>query len=202
MTSFTFTEFALKEEKSESCSVISDSLWPHELFSPWNSPDKTNGVGSLALLQGVFPNLGSNPGLLHCRQSFYQLSHKGNPRILEWIPVPSPADLPNPGIKLGSSALQVDSLWTELWRKPYPLLSHYTEGGCGDEPSGIWQRSWGIKAPWIPYNMELPCQPSIYIWTYKRKIDCSFVFMSIFLVIFCNLKIYSQFWKYLGTEST
>ena len=114
MTSFTFTEFALKEEKSESCSVISDSLWPHELFSPWNSPDKTNGVGSLALLQGVFPNLGSNPGLLHCRQSFYQLSHKGNPRILEWIPVPSPADLPNPGIKLGSSALQVDYLPTEL----------------------------------------------------------------------------------------
>ena len=54
----------------------------------------------------------------------------------------------------------------------------------------------------VDVAMELPCQPSIYIWTYKRKIDCSFVFMSIFLVIFCNLKIYSQFWKYLGTEST
>ena len=50
--------------------------------------------------------------------------------------------------------------------------------------------------------MELPCEPTIYIWTCKRKIDCSFVFMSIFFVIFCNLKIYSQFWKYLETSRT
>ena len=88
----------LERRKSESCSVVSDSLWPHGLFSPWNSPDKTNGVGSLSLLQGIFPTLESNPDLLHCRQSFYQLSHKGSPRILEWIPILSPADFPNPGV--------------------------------------------------------------------------------------------------------
>ena len=29
------------------------------------------GVGSLSLLQGIFPNQGSNPGLLHCRQILY-----------------------------------------------------------------------------------------------------------------------------------
>ena len=35
--------------------------------------------------QGIFPPQGSNPGLLHCRQIFYQLSHQGSPRILKWV---------------------------------------------------------------------------------------------------------------------
>ena len=35
-------------------------------------------VGSLLLLQGIFPTQGSNPGLPHCRQILYQLSHKGS----------------------------------------------------------------------------------------------------------------------------
>ena len=36
-------------------------------------------MGSLSLLQGIFPTQGSNPGLPHCRQILYQLSHKGTP---------------------------------------------------------------------------------------------------------------------------
>ena len=32
------------------------------------------------LLQGIFPTQGSNPGLPHCRQMLYRLSHQGNPR--------------------------------------------------------------------------------------------------------------------------
>ena len=42
-------------------------------------------MGSLSLLQGIFPTQGSNPGLLHCRQFLYQQSHKGSPRMLECI---------------------------------------------------------------------------------------------------------------------
>ena len=52
-------------------------------YSPWNSPGQNTGVGSLCLLKGIFLTQGSNPGLLHCRQILYQLSHKGRPRILE-----------------------------------------------------------------------------------------------------------------------
>ena len=52
------------------CSVVSDSLQPHGLYSPWNSPEQNTGVGSLFLFQGIFPTQGSNPGLLHCRQIF------------------------------------------------------------------------------------------------------------------------------------
>ena len=49
------------QTESESCSVMSDSLWPQELYSPWNSPGQNTGVGSLSLLQGIFPNPGIEP---------------------------------------------------------------------------------------------------------------------------------------------
>ena len=74
--------------ESKSCSVVSDSLRPHGLYSPWNSLGQNTGVGSLSLLQGIFPTQGSNPGLPHCRRIVYQLTHKGSPRILEWVAVP------------------------------------------------------------------------------------------------------------------
>ena len=47
--------------------------------SPWNSPGQNTGVGSLSLLQGIFPTQASNPGLPYCRRILYQLSHKGSP---------------------------------------------------------------------------------------------------------------------------
>jgi len=59
--------------------VVSDSLWPHRLYSPWNSPGQNTGVSSHFLLQGIFPTQGSNPGLLHWRQILYQMSHQGSP---------------------------------------------------------------------------------------------------------------------------
>jgi len=46
--------------------------------SPWNSPGQNTAVGSLSLVQGIFPTQESNPGLPHCRQILYQLSHKGS----------------------------------------------------------------------------------------------------------------------------
>ena len=64
---------------------MSDSLQPHGLYSPSNSPGQNTGVGSCSLLQGIFTTQGSNPGLLHCRWIPYQLSHKGSTRILEWV---------------------------------------------------------------------------------------------------------------------
>ena len=71
--------------ESESSSVVSDSLWPHGLYRSWNPPGQNTEVGSLSLLQGIFPTQGSNPSLPHCRQILYQLNHKGSPRILEWV---------------------------------------------------------------------------------------------------------------------
>ena len=73
------------KSESESHSVV---LQPHGLYSPWNSPGQNTGVGSLSLLQEIFPTQGLNPGLPHCRHILYQLSQKGSPWILEWVVYP------------------------------------------------------------------------------------------------------------------
>ena len=75
-----------KPWKSGSCSVVSDSLQPHGLYSPQKSPDQNTGVGSLFLFQGIFPIQGSNLGLPHCRQTLYHLSHIGHYKILKIVP--------------------------------------------------------------------------------------------------------------------
>ena len=48
--------------KSESRSVMFNSLRPQGLYSPWNSPSQNTGVGNLSLLQGIFPDQGIEPG--------------------------------------------------------------------------------------------------------------------------------------------
>ena len=60
---------------------MSDFLRLHWLYIPWNSLGQNTGLGSSSLLQGIFPTLGSNPCLPHCRQILYQLSHQGIRRI-------------------------------------------------------------------------------------------------------------------------
>ena len=91
--------------ESESVSVMSDSLWPHGLHSPWNSPGQNTGVGSLSLLQGIFPTQGSNPGFPHCRWILFQLSHQGNPRILEWVAYPFSKGTSQPRNRTGNWGL-------------------------------------------------------------------------------------------------
>jgi len=80
------------------------------LGNSWKSPGQNTGVGSLSLLQATFPTQGSNPGLPHYRIILYQLSHKGSPRILDWVAIPSPGDLPDSGIEPESPTLQVGSV--------------------------------------------------------------------------------------------
>ena len=80
-------------------------------------------MGSLSLLQGIFPTQGSNPGLPHCRGILYQLSHKGIPRMLDWVANPF------------SSGMQADSLPTELSEKPCLIRGMYTVCVCDGENS-------------------------------------------------------------------
>ena len=77
-----------------------------------DSPGTNTKVGCYALLQGIFPTQGLNPGLPHYKRILYCLSHQGSPR-----PIPSPEDLSDPGVKLESPALQADSLLAELPRR-------------------------------------------------------------------------------------
>ena len=57
------------------CRGTFGALQPTRLLRPWDFPGKSTGVGCLFLLQGIFPTQGSNPGLRHCRQTLYHLSH-------------------------------------------------------------------------------------------------------------------------------
>ena len=52
------------------------------------SPGQNTGVGSLSLLQGIFPTQGSNPGLPRCRRILYQLSHRESPHIYVYLYIP------------------------------------------------------------------------------------------------------------------
>ena len=101
-----WTDAYILSLESESHSVVFNSLrLPRGLYSTWNSPGQNTGVGSLSLLQGIFPTQGLNPGLLHCRQVLYQLSHRGSPRILEWVAYPFSTESSQPRNQTGVSCI-------------------------------------------------------------------------------------------------
>ena len=123
---------------------MSDSVRPHRqppirLPRPWDSPGKNTGVGCHFLLQCMKGKSESEVA-----QSCLTLSDPTDcslpgssihgifqARVLEWLPFPSPGDLPDPRIEPRSPALQADSLLTELPGKPkyylcYAMLSHFS----------------------------------------------------------------------------
>ena len=71
------------EKRERSCTVGGDVHWYNHyvcvlvsqscltLCDPWTSP-------GCSLLQDIIPNQGSNPGLPHCREILYHLSHQGS----------------------------------------------------------------------------------------------------------------------------
>ena len=70
-----------KKVKSLSCAQLfatPRTVTCTKLLHPRDFLGKSTGVGCHFLLQGIFPNQGSNPGLLHCRQTLYRLSHQGS----------------------------------------------------------------------------------------------------------------------------
>ena len=71
-------ETKLKVKVAQSCPPLCD---PMDYAVQGILQARIPGVGSLSLLQGMFPTLGSNPGLLHRRWILYQLSHKGSPKL-------------------------------------------------------------------------------------------------------------------------
>ena len=83
---------------------------------PQRKPKNTR-VGRLSLLQQIFPTQESNQDLLHCRWILYQPSHKGSPRIVEWVPYPFSSESSRPRNRTRISCI-VDALPTELSGKP------------------------------------------------------------------------------------
>ena len=116
----------LRLAESERRLVMSNSLWPHGLYSPWNSPGQNTRVGSLSLFQWIFPTQGSNPGLTHCRWILYQLSHKRGRRIPEWVFFSSGSSQPRNRIRVSCIADGFFTNWAireALWKWKWKLLS-------------------------------------------------------------------------------
>ena len=125
-------------QESESHPVVSDSLWPQELYSPWNSAGQNTGVDSLSLLQGSFPTQELNPGLPHCRWILYQLSHSGSPITLEWVAYPFSRESSQPRnrTKVSCIAGKFFTRWAmrsyELWLRKSRSQCFYLGGGGGE----------------------------------------------------------------------
>ena len=62
---------------NQSCPTLCNTMDPPASSVHGDSPGKNTGVDCHALLQGIFPTQGWNPGLLHCRRILYCLSHQG-----------------------------------------------------------------------------------------------------------------------------
>ena len=133
--------------ESESHSVMSNSLQPHGLYSPWNSPGQNTGVGSLSFLQWIFPTQESNWGFQHWRRILYQLSYQGSP-----FPY-----LPGKHIPLLKHYCRLEETWPQL-RMPSassstPLFSHV------DKFSWAWHTQYLFLPPYL-YKKRLKIWPS------------------------------------------
>ena len=152
-----------KVKWSESCSVMSDSLWHHGLYSPWNSPGQNTGVGSRCLLQGIFPTKESDPGLPHCRWVLYQLSHKGSPRILEWVADPFSSGSSQPRNQTGVSCI-AGRFFTN-WATREAHFNAVSENHLAMSDS---LQLHGLYSPWILQARILEWVASFQCWATTR----------------------------------
>ena len=79
MLKFTALVMKMKVIVAQSSPTLFVTPLTVRLLCLFNSPGKTDRVGSHSLLQGIFLTQGLNPGLLHCRQILYHLSHRASP---------------------------------------------------------------------------------------------------------------------------
>ena len=63
---------------AQSCPTPCNYLQPARLLRPWDFPGKYTGVACHFLLQGIFPDQGLSPSLLHWKADSLPLSHQGS----------------------------------------------------------------------------------------------------------------------------
>ena len=143
-----------------------------------DSPGKNTGVGCHALLQGIFPTTGLNPGIAHCRQILYHLSHQSNPKILEWVAYSFSRGSCWPRNRIGVSCIAggfftswatreaqnyhiipQSHFWLNIWREQnrYPL-----EISVFSNPFQLLHNSQYIVATWVSIKLPTSFGSSLY----------------------------------------
>ena len=131
---------------------MSDFVTPWtRLLYPWNSPGILLGLSSHSLLQGIFPTQGLNPGLPHCRQILYQLSHKGSPGMLEWVAYPFSSGSSQPRNWTGVSCI-VGGFFTN-W-----AIREAQEVGLPSDKGNVllnlcFDQRWARSCPWAHWEV-------------------------------------------------
>ena len=136
--------------KSESHSVLSDSLGPHglqraRLLCPWDSPGKNTGVGSHSGLQGIFPTQGSNPDRTAGR--FFTVCSSNHFLLAPEVPNSQPEKFQN----CGMNPCVLNPYWHTL-RGTGPGLTH-----CCPAPCYLLDAPLGPEAPAPPLGPDDLC---------------------------------------------
>ena len=126
-----YLDWCVKWEKvAQSCLTLCN---PMDYTVYGISLGQNTRVGSLSLLQGIFPTQGLNPGLSCCRQILYQLSHQGSPGVLQWVAYPFSSRSSQPRSQTGVSCIagRFFTNWAIMEALKYPWNSPGQNTGVG-----------------------------------------------------------------------
>ena len=139
------------------------TLWPHGLYSPWNSPGQNIGMGSLSLLQGIFPTQGSNPGLCIAGGFFTSGVTREAKEYWSGQPIHSPAVLPTKedpvdvgNLISSSSAFSKPSL--HIWKFSVHVQLKPSKKELDHYLASMWNEH-NFKVIWIFFGLDL-----LWIW--------------------------------------
>ena len=147
-----------------------------------DSPGKNTGVGCQAPLQGIFSTQGLNPGLLHCRQILYCLSHQRSPRILGWVAYPFSRGSSWPS-NCTRICFQADSLPSEPLGKPFLPSVQFSRSVVSDSlrpRESLGCSNYPVMLAWVNYwvgqkvHLERSCGKTwmIFLITSKHQLTC------------------------------
>ena len=112
--------------------------------------------GSLSFLQGIFPTQKSNPCLPHCRQILYQQSHKGSPRILEWVAYPFSREYSRSRKQTRVFCIAGGFFTTELSGKPSHCYTYSLQFSSVSQSSLTLCNPMDCSTPGFPVHHQLP----------------------------------------------
>ena len=134
-------------------------LQPTRLLCPWDFPGKNTAVGCHLLLQRIFPTLGLNPGIPHCRQMLYCLSHQGSHTMLLniCIIINYPPNIPSAGEGNGNP-LQHSCLENPMDRGAWQAVVH----GVAKSQTGL--RDFTFTFHFHALEKEMATHSSVLAW--------------------------------------